>query len=252
MAAQAGYTTFFFDRLGNGESDHPDPIQVVQAQMQVAIAHNLIEKLKYGEIASTRFSNVVGVGHSFGSIQVVAMTAQYPGDLAAAVLTGFSTSGAGIPASYTALNLSIASSNQPRRFGKLANGYTVADTMAGNEIAFLHAPDFPHANLVLLENTKGTFSIGELFSIESIIPTTPVGFTGPIDTVIGENNLPFCSGDCSVPVNQAAAVKNKLYPAASNGSQYLLVPDTGHGINLHYNAEMAFDQIQNFVKANGL
>jgi hypothetical protein len=28
--AEQGYTTFFFDRLGTGLSDHPDPIQVVQ------------------------------------------------------------------------------------------------------------------------------------------------------------------------------------------------------------------------------
>ena len=252
VAAQAGYTTFSFDRLGNGKSDHPDPIQVVQAPLQVAIAHNLIEKLKGGEIASTTFSNIVGVGHSFGSIQIVVLNAQYPGDLAAAVLTGFSTTGAGMPAFYTALNLSIASSNQPRRFGRLANGSTVVDTMAGNEIAFLHAPNFPQANLVQLENTKGTFSMGELFSIQSIITARPVDFTGPIDVVIGENDLPFCSGNCYYPVNQAEAVNVQLYPVAGSGSQYLVMNGTGHGINLHYSAEMAFDQIQSFVKANGL
>ena len=180
------------------------------------------------------------------------LNAQYPDDLAAAVLTGFSTTSAGMPAFYTALNLSIASSNQPRRFGRLANGYTVVDTMAGNEIAFLHAPNFPQANLVQLENTKGTFSMGELFSIQSIITARPVDFTGPIDVVIGENDLPFCSGNCYYPVNQAGAVNVQLYTVAGSGSQYLVVNGTGHGINLHYSAEMAFDQIQSFVKANGL
>ena len=78
VAAQAGYTTFSFDRLGNGKSDHPDPIQVVQAPLQVAIAHNLIEKLKGGEIASTTFSNIVGVGHSFGVSRLSCSTPNIP------------------------------------------------------------------------------------------------------------------------------------------------------------------------------
>ena len=42
-AAKRGYMTFSYDRLGNGLSDHPDPLQTVQADLQVAIAHELIQ-----------------------------------------------------------------------------------------------------------------------------------------------------------------------------------------------------------------
>lgn len=41
-AAVAGYTTFAYDRLGIGASDHPNPIEVVQAQLEVSIAHSLV------------------------------------------------------------------------------------------------------------------------------------------------------------------------------------------------------------------
>ncbi|KAJ6102437.1 hypothetical protein N7486_004864 [Penicillium sp. IBT 16267x] len=41
-AAQAGQVTFSYDRLGVGESSHPDPIQIVQGPAQVSLAHALV------------------------------------------------------------------------------------------------------------------------------------------------------------------------------------------------------------------
>ena len=38
-----GYATFAYDRLGVGQSDHPDPIQVVQAFIEVEIIHGLAQ-----------------------------------------------------------------------------------------------------------------------------------------------------------------------------------------------------------------
>jgi hypothetical protein len=77
-AVEAGYATFSYDRLGVGASDHPDPIQVVQSGLQVEIAHQLIQSLRSGSIRNESFSKVVGVGHSYGSIQSIGLAAQYP------------------------------------------------------------------------------------------------------------------------------------------------------------------------------
>jgi hypothetical protein len=63
-AAEQGYTTFFYDRLSIGLSDRPDAIQVIQIEWQVAIAHELVQLLRSGGIASQKFEKVVGVGHS--------------------------------------------------------------------------------------------------------------------------------------------------------------------------------------------
>lgn len=65
-AAEQGYTTFSYDRLGTGSSDHPDPISVVQTTLHVAIAHELITLLRSGDISSSKFDHVVGIGHSYG------------------------------------------------------------------------------------------------------------------------------------------------------------------------------------------
>jgi pimeloyl-ACP methyl ester carboxylesterase len=104
-------------------------------------------------------------------------------------------------------------------------------------------------NLVLDEETKEPGSLSQLFT--SIVQTSPA-FTGPIYVINGESDGPNCAGNCSYPINKAAAVKELLYPAASNNSQYYLVPKCGHGINLHYGAVDAYNHIQAFVKSNGL
>lgn len=142
VAAKAGYPTFSHDRLGVGASDHPDPIQIVQAPIQVEIIHTLINFLREGKLAGQAFKDVVGVGHSFGSIQSVGVLAKYPKDFDAVVLTGFSTDTLALPTTFADFNSAIASQNQPARFGHLPNGYLVVDNSIGNQFAFFYYPNF--------------------------------------------------------------------------------------------------------------
>lgn len=126
-AALAGHATFLYDRLGVGLSAHPDPIADVQAPVEVAIAHSLTQSLRAGTYASTKFANVAGVGHSFGSIITVAQCNLWPTDLAAAILTGFTTHFDGIATFMSALDAEIARENEPTKFPNLNNGYIIAN-----------------------------------------------------------------------------------------------------------------------------
>lgn len=54
-AADRGYATFSYDRLGTRMLDHPDPKQIVQVPLQAEIAHILIQKLKEGNIGGIAF-----------------------------------------------------------------------------------------------------------------------------------------------------------------------------------------------------
>ena len=76
-------------------------------------------------------------------------------------------------------------------------------------------------------------------------------FTEPVDVVLGEHDWIFAQGNAYYPENQAAMVEPRLFPAASKGSQSYVVLGAGHAINVHYAAEMAFNQIQDFIKHNG-
>jgi hypothetical protein len=142
VAAKAGYPTFSHDRLGVGASDHPDPIQIVQAPIQVEIIHSLVNLLRGGKLAGQIFKDVVGVGHSFGSIQSVGVVAKYPKDFDAVVLTGFSTNASALSLTFADFNSAIANQNQPDRFGSLPNGYLVVDNAIANQFAFFYYPNF--------------------------------------------------------------------------------------------------------------
>ncbi|KAK9316491.1 catalytic protein [Lipomyces starkeyi] len=249
-ATAAGYPTFSYDRLGTGASDHPDPIQVVQSSLQVEIAHALIQSLRAGRFAGQKFDHVVGVGHSFGSIQSIGITATFPKDLDAVVLTGFSINTNGLGITIADFNLAIASQNQPLRFATLPSGYLVTESSISNQFAFLRYPHFDPRIFAQDESTKQTVTFGEIFTLTKPIMPSEC-FTGPVDVVIGEYDMIFCQANCTEPSDQSVMVQPALYPAASNGSQAYIVRGAGHAINLHLGANKAFVQIQNFVKVNG-
>ncbi|USW58133.1 Putative alpha/beta hydrolase-1 [Septoria linicola] len=245
VAAQYDHATFFYDRLGVGKSEKADALNVVQAPLEVEIAHQLIGKLRAGQFGN--FSKVVGVGHSFGSIITQAITSQYPSDLDAAVLTGFSANSSALPVFITGLNLALAMPNAPYRFATIPQGYLVSDTAISNQIGFLKAPGFDPEIANLAEATKGTVTFGELFSQSA--PTMPaMNYTGPVAVVNGANDLPFCFGNCSYPTNLALGALNKLYPMTNKTGAYL-ARDAGHGVNLHYSAVAAYHFAQDFVNS---
>lgn len=97
---------------------------------------------------------------------------------------------------------------------------------------------------------KQTFTFGEVFTLASVVRPSP-SFTGPVDVVIGEWDFPFSHGNANYPTNQAVMVQPALFPNANNGSRSLIVKDAGHIVNLHYNAPLLFNQVQQFVKDNG-
>lgn len=139
-AAAAGYTTLSYDRLGVGQSDHPDPIQVVQSHVDLEILHALVQHLRSGKLGSQRFKHVVGVGHSYGSIITIGVAAKYPKDFDAIVTTGFSTAIQELGYTIAANNPTIAELDQPSRFGSLSKGYLVHNDAISIQLAFYRYP----------------------------------------------------------------------------------------------------------------
>ncbi|SMY24789.1 unnamed protein product [Zymoseptoria tritici ST99CH_1A5] len=247
IAAQYDHATFFYDRLGVGLSEQADALNVVQAPLEVEIAHQLVQKLKAGEFG-LNFTKIVGVGHSFGSIVTQAVTAEYPTDLDAAILTGFSTNSSSLPIFLTGLNLALALPASPYRFASIPAGYLVSSTIISNQIAFFRAPGFSPAILNLAEATKGTVTFGELFSQNA--PTKPAGeFKGAVAIVNGAEDLPFCGGNCSYPTDLPRQALEMLYPGA-NVTGTFLAEVAGHGVNLHFSAGEAFRFAQEFLGRN--
>ena len=63
---------------------------IVQAPTDLAIATKFATMLRNGEIGGTKFSKIVGVGHSYGSVQTQALSATSPQLLNGVLLQGFS------------------------------------------------------------------------------------------------------------------------------------------------------------------
>lgn len=140
-ATAAGYATFSYDRIGVGKSEHPDPIQVVQAPLSVEIAHVLVTMLRNGQIGQQRFTKLVGVGHSAGSTVTQGVTTKYPRDFDAIILTGTSTIPTYVPLSIAAFNFEIANQGS-NIFRGLPNGYVTQANAIGIQFSFFRYPNF--------------------------------------------------------------------------------------------------------------
>jgi pimeloyl-ACP methyl ester carboxylesterase len=249
-AASAGYTTFSYDRLGTGLSDHPDPIQVVQSALQIEIAHQMIQQLRSGAFCGKTFQNVVGVGHSYGSIQTVGLAVKYPQDLDALILQGFTINTSNLHAAIDAFNPSIASMNAPLRFGTLPAGYQVVNSPIGTQTTFYRYPNFDTSLFRSLDPLKQTFTLGEILTLtDPVAPATL--YKGPVQVVNGENDFIFCSSDCKYPSDQGTNVLPALFPGAAAGSASYVAPGTGHAVNAHFSASTTFAKMLAFIKASG-
>jgi hypothetical protein len=154
-------------------------------------------------------------------------------------------------AAFSAGDCTIASQADPVRFSGLPNAYVSFNNIQGLQFAFFRAPGFDPAMLNVCFTNSQPIAIGQyLTSIELFANAT--AFTGPIDVVDGENDLPNCNGNCLLPDNLAAAVKGQFFPFASNGSSSYIAPGSGHFLNYHYAAELAYAHIHEFIKKNGL
>ena len=71
--------------------------------------------LRSGQIGNTNFTKVIGVGHSYGSVQMQALTATVPELLDGVLLQGFSVNGCSvlIRMLFYAINASLGLANFP-------------------------------------------------------------------------------------------------------------------------------------------
>lgn len=142
VAAKAGYPTFSCDRLGVGASDHPEPIQIVQAPLQVEICTYHHHSLTPREACRTE---VQGYGRRWTFLwldSICRSPSEIPRRFRRLVLTGFSTDTSALGITFADFNSAIAAQNQPHKFKGLPNGYLVVDNAIANQFAFFYYPSF--------------------------------------------------------------------------------------------------------------
>ncbi|KAM5529222.1 ctr copper transporter family protein [Fusarium oxysporum f. sp. phaseoli] len=232
FASKQGYPTLSIDRLGNGLSDHPDPITVVQLATHVETIHQLVLKARSGTLPGPSkpraFYKVIYAGHSFGSSVGNGLNAKYPSDVDATILTGFSrTSNAPVLSEASSKELSPAAQVNSEKFGNLDPGYmTISNETAFTQL-FYYPGGFDPALAALDYSLRGTAATGEITST-TLGPAIAPNYTGPVFVITGQHdaiycdlanphppdNVTFATFDCGPHTTGLLAQTKALYPAA--------------------------------------
>lgn len=204
-----------YDRLGIGKSQHGDPLNEIQANIEIAALRSLTSQLRSGSFpgVKTAYDTIVHVGHSFGSVQSYIFAHRYPDETQGIVLTGFALNSSFLGYFLAAGNFQLASVNSPLRFGSpdlagtvqdflfkytplfdyvqpidvtaldqtpqnLPDGYIVPTNAGGNQFQFLEPPYFDVDIVPFIESSKQPVTLGEILTIGNI--PAPNDFAGPV------------------------------------------------------------------------
>ncbi|KAI9761478.1 MAG: cis-prenyltransferase [Chaenotheca gracillima] len=245
-AASQGYASLSIDQLGNGQSSHLEPANVVQASLQEAIVHEIILQLKAGQIGSKAYPNVVYVGHSLGSLLGTRIAQDHATDATALILTGFSNDISNNAALVDTWNLAPAADVWPQ-YHALQPGYLAIQNEAGRTNSFYYQgryePNLPHLDFEL----EGTLSVGEAFGLSSM---PAPAYTGPVLVVTGDHDAVFCGNvtpaNC-LPASSSPPAKSASYFKHASSFDYILAHESGHLINFHYSAPDTFAQVHDWI-----
>lgn len=245
-AVAAGWAVLNYDRMSWGQSDTPDPLNIVQFPLIVSQLHQLNVLLRSGGLANTKFDTIVGVGHSFGSITSGMVNTFYPTDWNATILTGYSLNlgGGGQVPFLASLGARVANQFDPYRFppSTVSDGYVTIGSQSGIEYAFLYPYNYPPDAVSKSFASSYGLTWGELISLSAVGQPNATQYSASLAVVNGMQDLSNCSSNCSYRFDQAAAVRGGRYPAVRPGKfDSILIDGVGHGLNVHYQATGAFE-----------
>ena len=252
QALAAGYSTFTHDRLGIGESARADPVQDIQAPLEIAALTALTKLLKDGGLpgVSETYDKIIHVGHSFGSVQSYALTRDNPELSAGLILQGWSQNATFVP--YFQLGGNWVAVQTTPLASSYSAGYFAAGSPSGVQTNFFSPGMFDPAILDLAYSTGQPVSQGELLTLGgSNMGTNP--FSGPVLIITGGRDVPFCGGDCSMTGDPSLPdIMSASKPNFPNAAAFevVSVPEAGHGLNLEYSHPYTYQQMLEFLSAN--
>ena len=239
---RAGYSTLAVDKLGNGESSHPDPVNDVQLPLQMETVHSLIMLIKSGKadgIPAPPNGGLIYVGHSSGSLLGAALAQKYPSDVDAVVLTGYPPGGSNNKGGISSFEFLPAALSRPEQFpADLNYGYLRMNSEVNRTGLLYYKGHFEPAIAHLDYETQDAQPIGEGFRFG---PTTQPAFKGKVLVVTGTKDAAICG---YTPVEECVFNKTILTAVgksfSSNSGFNWLAPVSGHAVNWHYSAPATY------------
>lgn len=190
-----GYSTFTWDRLGIGMSSLGDPVQEIQAYLEVDALKELTLAIKAGKVDGIPncFEKYTHAGHSFGAQHTYLLTAKYPDISDGITLQGFSQNGTFLP--FFLYGGNFIQANTVDALSKYPDGYMAAGNPSAVQTNFFSPGYFDPEILTFAYSTGQPVTVGELLTIGGEV-ATPNTFSGPVHIVTGGRDVPYCGGNC--------------------------------------------------------
>jgi pimeloyl-ACP methyl ester carboxylesterase len=261
---KAGYSILTYDRLGVGQSDHPDAYEVVQAPLELEILRQLTLMARNGTLysfagrakpADAAFNKlatprkIVHVGHSFGSFLTSAFIANYGNLTDGAIITGFLLQHYLASTGSTTFSVEYAATGSPSY--DRPSGYVVSkkngiqNIFFGGDLKTAFTPELLNYG----SEIKQPVPIGEFASAFSLLGNYGPSFKAPVQYLLPEFDFYICRGDCNGLANFTALAET--YPNAT-AIEVAIQPNTGHALPLHNNATAGFQLTYDFLARHGL
>jgi pimeloyl-ACP methyl ester carboxylesterase len=236
-AAGAGYATFAYDRIGDGQSNHPVDGTLLTKESSAFVLHEVIGDLRAGAVGGVAFGTVITVGHSFGSSTALAEAAAFhdeQGVIATGALHDVN------PAFFVHL-ADLYPANQDPAFASMGFNDTYLTTRPGTRAGLFF--DLATADpdvLALDEQIKQTATTGELATVTT--PDTTL-IDVPVLLEVGQTDVLFCNEGIpgfSCADDAAVLAREAAHYAPQSCLQAYVLAGSGHDINLHPNARTAY------------
>ena len=238
----AGYSTFNIDRIGTGQSSHPD-LNVVKVTVNVDafVIHEIVQGLRSGSIGGQQFARVLLVGHSLGSAICWLEVGTYH-DVDGVIISGMthhlnSTKLADVSSSFYPAMLDP-------RFSGDGYGAEYITTRSGTRASdFYYLPGADPNVFATDEATKETVPDGEAPTFAPVlVDNISAQITVPVLLVVGQQDSIVCGSmatDCSSAASVLQAEATFYSPQAQ--LQAVVIPNVGHDLNLHMGAAAWFE-----------
>lgn len=177
------------------------------------------------------------------------LSSQYPDITDAIVLTGFSQapqymSQFALGASFAPVAVNAQLKDQ------YATGYVAPKSSIGVHIDFFGPGDFSKEMLDDATRTGQPAALGELLTVGDGAAGAS-NFTGAVQIITGEYDVPFCGGNCNDPMmgggGNVLTMSRPMFEAAKSFNA-TVVPGAGHGLNFGFSHTFTYRGILDFIK----
>lgn len=237
----AGYVTFNIDRIGIGKSSRP-PAENVNLQSNSYVLHQIVKALRSGVFANTKFSKVILVGHSYGSVIALHEAANHQ-DVDGLILTGALHKRDPKAIEKAQSNYYPAQQDPKFRYQQIPEGYLTSKPGVRKDLYYNQKLADPKV-IAYDEKLKQTVTITELATIEEgLSPSISQKVKVPILLVIGEKDNLFCN-QTDLPCTNSKVVyqREKPYFHRNANLKIVVIPQAGHDLNLHKNVDLWYKE----------